>query len=141
MYYEARSKSRNRTAVSSPDPSASVLTMLRTGGITKDHENPMAELNSEPSLTKILTHVAEGHGSGHQRHKSKKRRFVERWDVVYVEDLNLKSLAKTKQAKSWFDASFGELFRQLAYKSRWDDKHFVQVDRLLASSKLCSACG
>ena len=37
--------------------------------------------------------------------------LVQRWDVVCVEDLNLKSLAKTKQAKSWLDASFGELFR------------------------------
>jgi transposase len=46
-----------------------------------------------------------------------------------VEDLNLKSLAKTKQAKSWLDASFGELFRQIAYKSLWNGKHFVPVDR------------
>jgi hypothetical protein len=38
--------------------------------------------------------------------------LVERLDAVCVEDLNLKSLAKTKQAKSWFDAAFGELFRQ-----------------------------
>jgi putative transposase len=58
-----------------------------------------------------------------------------------VEDLNLKSLAKTKQAKSWFDASFGELFRQIEYKSLWNHKHFVAVDRFFAWSKLCSACG
>jgi putative transposase len=37
-------------------------------------------------------------------------KLVQRWNVVCVEDLNLKSLAKTKQAKSWFDAAFGELF-------------------------------
>jgi putative transposase len=67
--------------------------------------------------------------------------LVRRWDVVCVEDLSLKSLAKTKQAKSWFDASFGELFRQIEYKSRWRSKHVVQVDRFFASSKLCSACG
>jgi hypothetical protein len=42
----------------------------------------------------------------------------------------VKSLAKNKQGKSWFDASFGELFRQIAYKSLWDSKHFVRVDRL-----------
>jgi putative transposase len=67
--------------------------------------------------------------------------LVERWDVVCVEDLNLKSLAKTKQAKSWLDASFGELFRQIEYKSLWNSKHFVRVDRFFASSQLCSACG
>jgi putative transposase len=58
--------------------------------------------------------------------------LVERWDVVCVEDLNLKSLAKTKQAKSWLDAAFGELFRQLAYKSLRNSKHFVRVDRFFA---------
>jgi putative transposase len=68
-------------------------------------------------------------------------KLVQRWEVVCVEDLNLKSLAKTKQAKSWLDASFGELFRQIEYKSRWNSKHFVRVDRIFASSKLCSACG
>jgi putative transposase len=68
-------------------------------------------------------------------------KLVQRWDVVCVEDLNLKALAKTKQAKSWLDASFGELFRQVAYKSLWNGKHFVPVDRFFASSKLCSACG
>jgi putative transposase len=67
--------------------------------------------------------------------------LVQRWDAVCVEDLSLKSLAKTKQAKSWFDAAFGELFRQIEYKSRWNSKHFVRVDRFFASSKLCSACG
>jgi putative transposase len=67
--------------------------------------------------------------------------LVERWDAVCVEDLNLKSLATTKQAKSWLDASFGELFRQMEYKSLWNSKHFVRVDRFFASSKLCSACG
>ena len=68
-------------------------------------------------------------------------KLVQRWDVVCVEDLNLKSLAKNKQAKSWFDASFGELFRRIEYKCLWKSKHFVAVDRFFASSKLCSECG
>jgi len=68
-------------------------------------------------------------------------KLVQRWDAVCVEDLDLKSLAKNKQAKSWFDASFGELFRQIEYKCLWKSKHFVQVDRFFASSKLCSECG
>jgi putative transposase len=67
--------------------------------------------------------------------------LVQRWDVLCVEDLNLKSLAKTKRAKSWFDASFGELFGQIKYKCLWKSKHFAQVDRIFASSKPCSACG
>ena len=66
---------------------------------------------------------------------------VQWWDVVCVEDLNLKSLAKTKQAKSWLDASFGELFRQIESKFRWNGKPFAPVDGFFASSKLCTECG
>ena len=48
---------------------------------------------------------------------------------------------KTKQAKSWLDAAFGELLRQIKYKSLWNSQHFVQVDRFFPSTQLCSACG
>ena len=55
--------------------------------------------------------------------------------------LSLKALARTKHAKSWLDAAFGELLRQVAYKALWNRKHFVQVDRFFPSTKLCSECG
>jgi len=63
------------------------------------------------------------------------------WSVICFEDLSLKALARTKHAKSWLDAAFGELLRQVEYKARWNSKHFVQVDRFFPSTKLCSACG
>ena len=52
-----------------------------------------------------------------------------------------KSLVKTKHAKSWLDAAFGELLRQVEYKALWSSKHFVQVGRFFPSTKLCSGCG
>ena len=58
-----------------------------------------------------------------------------------MEDSNLRWPAKTKQAKSWLDATFGKLFRRIEYRCLGKIKHFVQVDRFFASSKLCSACG
>jgi putative transposase len=66
---------------------------------------------------------------------------VATWSVVCFEQLSLKSLVKTKQAKSWLDAAFGELLRQVEYKARWSSKHFVQVGRFFPSTKLCSGCG
>ena len=68
-------------------------------------------------------------------------RIVITWSVLCFEDLSLKALARTKHAKSWLDAAFGELLRQVEYKARWNSKHFVQVDRFFPSTKLCSACG
>ena len=67
--------------------------------------------------------------------------IVATWSVVCFEDLSLKSLAKTKHAKSWLDAAFGELLRQIKYKTLWNSKHFVQVDRFFTSTQLCSECG
>ena len=52
-----------------------------------------------------------------------------------------KALPRTKHAKSWLDAAFGELLRQVEYKALWQGKHFVQVDRFFRSTKLCSECG
>ena len=66
---------------------------------------------------------------------------ISTWEVVCFEDLSLRSLAKTKHAKSWLDASFGELLRQMEYKALWNSKHFVQVDKFFPSTKLCSECG
>ena len=66
--------------------------------------------------------------------------IVATWSVVCFEDLSLKSLVKTKHAKSWLDAAFGELLRQIEYKALWNSKHFVQVDRFFPSTKLCSEC-
>jgi len=39
------------------------------------------------------------------------------------------------------DASFGELRRQLAYKTAWRGADLVVADRWMPSSKTCSACG
>ena len=63
------------------------------------------------------------------------------WSVICFEDLSLKALARTKHAKSWLDAAFGDLLRQVEYKALWHSKHFVQVDRFFPSTKLCSECG
>jgi putative transposase len=60
---------------------------------------------------------------------------------VCIEDLSLKGLVRTKLAKSFTDASMGEFRRQLAYKSVWNRKHLVVIDRFFPSSRLCRGCG
>ncbi len=71
-------------------------------------------------------------------------RIVREYDLICVEDLNLKGLAKTKLAKSFADAAHGEFRRQLAYKSERENKRFVKVSRWYPSTKMCggeSGCG
>ena len=64
--------------------------------------------------------------------------ITKKFTDVVLEDLNVKGMAKNRRlAKSVSDASFGEVRRQLEYKS--ERIHFV--DRFFPSTKLCMACG
>ena len=62
--------------------------------------------------------------------------------VIAVEDLAVKNMVKNpKLALSISDASWGELVRQLEYKSEWYGRELVKIDRWFPSSKRCSNCG
>ena len=38
------------------------------------------------------------------------------------------------------DVSWGELLRQIKYKSEWNNRTFIQIDRFFPSSKTCNKC-
>ena len=44
-------------------------------------------------------------------------------------------------AQAVSDSNFGEIGRQLDYKTSWYGVHLVVMDRFYPSSKTCSACG
>ena len=62
-------------------------------------------------------------------------------DVVYLENLNIKGLSRSKLSKSVNDCSWGELTRQLHYKGDWDDIYIHEINRFYPSSKTCHSCG
>lgn len=67
--------------------------------------------------------------------------LVKEYDGIFTEDLNIAGMVKNgKLSKSIHDASWGELVRQLKYKSMWYGKVFDKVDQYFASSKTCSNC-
>jgi putative transposase len=67
-------------------------------------------------------------------------RLVREFDLVMIEDLNVKAMARGMHARAIHDAAFSEVRRQLTYKSEWYGKILVEVDRWYASSKTCSEC-
>jgi putative transposase len=67
-------------------------------------------------------------------------RLTQEFDVIAIEDLNVKALSRGRNARSINDAAFGEIRRQLTYKSEWRHKILIEVDRWYASSKTCSNC-
>ncbi|WP_255949932.1 IS607 family element RNA-guided endonuclease TnpB [Streptomyces odontomachi] len=79
----------------------------------------------EDALHKLTTAVATEYGT------------------IVVEDLNAAGMLKNRRlARQVADAGFGEIRRQLAYKTR--QRHatcLVVADRWFPSSKICSGCG
>jgi putative transposase len=67
-------------------------------------------------------------------------RLVREFDLVMIEDLNVKAMARGIHSRAIHDAAFSEVRRQLTYKCEWYGKILVEVDRWYASSKICSEC-
>jgi putative transposase len=67
-------------------------------------------------------------------------RLVREFDLICIEDLNVKGMARGLHARAIHDVAFSEVRRQLTYKSSWYGKILEVVDRWYASSKKCSVC-
>jgi putative transposase len=63
------------------------------------------------------------------------------YGTIVVEDLNVAGMLDNRRlARQVADASFGEIRRQLNYKTKWNGGELVVADRWFPSSKTCSAC-
>jgi len=68
--------------------------------------------------------------------------IVKNHDIISVEDLAVKNIMKNhKLAQAMSDVGLGTFYSMLEYKSGWNDKQFVKIDRFFPSSKMCSNCG
>ncbi len=62
--------------------------------------------------------------------------------VIIIEDLCVEEMLENHRlARAISDAGFGELRRQLTYKTRWYGSRLYQASRFYPSSKRCSRCG
>jgi putative transposase len=64
--------------------------------------------------------------------------LVRLYDIICVEDLNLKGFVRTKLAKSFSDAAISMFIRMLEYKVVPRYGQVVKVGRFFASTKTCS---
>ncbi len=61
---------------------------------------------------------------------------------IVLEDLNVKGMMKNQHlSKAIAEQCFYEFYRQIEYKSSWNNITFIIADRFYASSKRCSCCG
>jgi len=68
-------------------------------------------------------------------------RLVRDNQAVYVEDLAISGMARTRLAKSVHDAGWASLVRLIEEKAARHHRQVVKVGRWFPSSRLCSACG
>jgi putative transposase len=67
---------------------------------------------------------------------------TKKYGIIFLEDLNVSGMMKNhKLARHIADSSWGELRRQLEYKSLWRGRVLLTVDRFYASSQTCGNCG
>ena len=71
-------------------------------------------------------------------------RLVQTYQVIGIEDLNLKGMMKfSRNAKNYGDASWGSFVQKLLWKSSKNENNcqVVKADRFFASSQICHCCG
>ena len=69
------------------------------------------------------------------------RKLIDENQVIIAESLSVKNMMRNHcLAKSIGDAAWGELVRQLEYKSNWYGRTFHQIGKFFPSSKTCNNC-
>lgn len=74
-------------------------------------------------------------------HHKLARRLVRENQAVAVEDLAVAGLARTRLAKSVYDAGWASFVRWLEAQAAQHGRQVVKVDRWASTSQTCSACG
>ncbi|WP_262281713.1 transposase [Micromonospora sp. MA102] len=68
-------------------------------------------------------------------------RLIRDSQAVYVEDLCVTGLARTRMAKSVHDAGWSQFVHMLEYKAARHGRAFAKINRFTPTSQTCSRCG
>ncbi len=72
----------------------------------------------------------------------KSRELVNEFDVICIEDLNMKTMSQCLNlGKSVSDNGWGMFTTFLGYKLAEEGKQLIKIDKWYPSSKTCSLCG
>ena len=77
----------------------------------------------------------------------KARYLADRYDVIGIEDISVKAMAKRKKGgkfsfgKSVADNGWNMFTNMLEYKLAWQGKKLIKIDKWYPSSQLCHVCG
>ena len=113
--------------------------------LRKAQQNLSRKQRGSNNRAKARVRVAKAHAKVADARKDfahkQSTMIVRENQAVFVEDLCVHGLSRTRLAKSVHDAGWGMFTRMLQEKAGRYGRHFSKVDRFFPSSQLCSACG
>lgn len=105
--------------------------------VNKRDRNSRRRRAAVHTLARRHAHVA---GIRREQHIALARSLVTRYDVIYVEDLNVRGLVRGILAKAVSDAGWGKALKWIATKAEEAARENLRVSPI-GSSKRCSRCG
>jgi IS605 OrfB family transposase len=89
-------------------------------------------------VARAHTHVTDARRDFHHKLSTA---IIRENQAVFVEDLAVKGLARTRLAKSVHDAGWSAFVNMLEYKAALYGREFRRAGRFEPTSQVCSACG
>lgn len=97
--------------------------------------------NREKARIKVARAHAAVADARRNFHHQWSHRLTRENQAVYCETLNVRGMARTRLARSVYDAGWAQFVGFLEYKARRRGRTFVKVDSRFPSSRVCSSCG
>ena len=108
---------------------------------SKKHEKKSSNyLKQLRKVNKIHRHIANQRKDNLHKLSTE---IANRYDVVCVEDLNMKAMSNKGfgNGKATLDNGYGSFVSMLDYKLAARNKYLIKVDKWYPSSQICHACG
>ena len=108
---------------------------------SKKHEKKSSNYSKQLcKVNKIHRHIANQRKDNLHKLSTE---IANRYDVVCVEDLNMKAMSNKGfgNGKATMDNGYGMFLPMLEYKLNERGKYLIKVDKWYPSSQLCHACG
>ncbi|MFD4402573.1 RNA-guided endonuclease InsQ/TnpB family protein [Nocardia sp. NPDC058499] len=106
--------------------------------LSRKEKGSQNRVKARVRVAKAHARVADTRRDWSHKHST---RIVRENQAIFVEDLCVRGLARTRLAKSVHDAGWAMFTRMLEEKAARFGRRFGRVDRWFPSTRLCSVCG